>query len=461
MRLKPHDVSTESGRSAERYRRVIVSAVSSAMSQVITTGVSFLMVPIALGYLGAERYGLWITLTSLLSMFGFADLGLGNGLLNAVGEAHGKDDQDLAGSYVSTGFYLLCGMAAALLLAGVGVILIWEPNWMALLNIQSALAGAEAESTVSVLFLGFLLALPLSVAQRVRMGYQQVYINSVVAAVGSVLGLLGVILAVSLDGGLPWIAGSVIAAPLIAQLSNTAFLLREKPWILPRWSLFRPDKAKVLLRIGLLFFVLQLAFAVGYTTDNLVIARIVGSEAVTSYAVPQKLFHLAPMVLGFVLTPLWPAYREASTRGDVSWIKGTLKRSLQIGFVVSAPAAVALVALGRPLVTWWSDGVVLPSTALLIALGTLVAFNAFVAPTAMFLNGMNVVGFQVICAIAMAVLNLGFSILFVRMYGVVGVVYGSLLAQVLCVLIPSALYIPRFLTRLQEADSGLGQGAPS
>jgi len=410
-------------------------------------------VPIALHYLGAERYGLWLTLTSILAMFIFADLGLGNGLLSAIGEAHGKDDDRLAATLISSGFFMLASLAFVLATVGVVAWMTIRPDWGKLFSLQTELAQVEADATAAVLFISFLVALPLSVAQRVRMGYQQGFVNSAFVSVGSVLGLLGVVCAVALDGGLPWVAGSVIAAPLIAQLFNFVFLLREKPWMRPRLSLYETHQAKALLQVGLLFFVLQLSMAVSYFSDNLVIAHILGSESVTDYAVPFKLFGLAPIALGFVLNPLWPAYREAITRGDRQWVLQTLLRSIKIGLGFTIPMAVALVFTGNLIIDRWTGGTIQPSMWLLAGLGLFVVASGISAPLSMFFNGLNIVGYQVITALSMAILNIVLSVVLVDRYGIHGVIFGTVIAQIVCVFFPAAVFVPRLVDRLGRVEA--------
>jgi len=56
-------------------------------------------VPLTLNYLGSEHYGLWMTISSVSVMLGFADLGIGNGVLNAVADAYGRDDYRLGGEW--------------------------------------------------------------------------------------------------------------------------------------------------------------------------------------------------------------------------------------------------------------------------------------------------------------------------------------------------------------------------
>ena len=50
--------------------------------------------PLTVHYLGAERYGVWLTISSLLTWMSMTDFGLaGNALVNVLAEASGKDDQ--------------------------------------------------------------------------------------------------------------------------------------------------------------------------------------------------------------------------------------------------------------------------------------------------------------------------------------------------------------------------------
>ena len=108
LRLATRSISQFSNvaaeRAAERNRRVALAGVTAAAARVVQIGASLITVPLALRYLGTERFGLWMTISSVLLMAGFADFGLGNGLLNAVAKAHGKDDIEGIKKAISSGF---------------------------------------------------------------------------------------------------------------------------------------------------------------------------------------------------------------------------------------------------------------------------------------------------------------------------------------------------------------------
>ena len=69
--------------------------------------VSLLLVPITLNYLDSEKYGIWLTISSVIFWFGFLDIGLGNGLRNKLAEALAGGDLKLAQKYVSTSYFVL------------------------------------------------------------------------------------------------------------------------------------------------------------------------------------------------------------------------------------------------------------------------------------------------------------------------------------------------------------------
>ena len=52
------------------------------MAKVASIIANLVTVPLILNYLGAEQYGVWITITSVFLILGVADFGIGNGLLN-------------------------------------------------------------------------------------------------------------------------------------------------------------------------------------------------------------------------------------------------------------------------------------------------------------------------------------------------------------------------------------------
>src|ERR1700759_1801607 len=92
----------------ERYRRAGLTASASFISKALTIVISFVSVPLTVHYLGSERYGVWLTIGSLLTWMALTDFGLsGNALVNVLAESSGNDDIKTARQYVSSAFWVL------------------------------------------------------------------------------------------------------------------------------------------------------------------------------------------------------------------------------------------------------------------------------------------------------------------------------------------------------------------
>jgi O-antigen/teichoic acid export membrane protein len=233
IRLKPFDISTGEGRATERLRRVFWTATTSALAKGINTLTVLISVPITLGYLGTERYGLWMTITSIVAFLGFADLGIGNVILNLVSEANGKNDADTARKCVSNAFFMLIGISVGL--AVIFVLIYPYVGWDRFFNVSSSIARREAGPAVATFLACFLVNLPLSIIPRIQMGYQEGYLSSVWQGISNLLGLAGLVSIVHLRAGLPWLVLVITGAPALGNLLNGVYLFAiQRPWLIPR-----------------------------------------------------------------------------------------------------------------------------------------------------------------------------------------------------------------------------------
>ena len=446
LRPGQSDLTSHAGRAAERNRRVALSALSSGLAWVTSVATTLVMVPVVLRHLGAERYGVFATITAIAGLVGWADLGIGNGLMSEVAAAQGRDDSGSIARAVSTAFFALLGLSV-LLAALFGSLYPFVP-WSSVFNVAGR--GASGVGAAAAAFAaGVLLALPLGVVQRAEMGMQETFVASAWQALGSLLGLAGVVVAVTVGASLPYIVLAVSVAPALALAGNGVQLFfRRRAWLRPTLRNVDRDSAAGLLRVGLLFFVLQIAVAVAYESDALVVTQILGPAAVTTYSVTMRVFLVVPAFAGFVLAPLWPAYGEAISRGDAQWVRHTLRRALWGGLLLSISGAGALALVARPLIHAWAG--FRPPLLLVVAAAIWIVVMTTGAVLAAFLNGARVVRAQVVLALLMMTTNLGLSIAFTRWVGVSGVIWGSIAAESGVVVIIVTVLAPRVLRRLEQ-----------
>jgi O-antigen/teichoic acid export membrane protein len=436
-------------RSRERYRRAAATFAAQLASQGVALLVLVASVPLALGYLGRERFGLWMTAVAAAELLSFASLGLDKGLLNALAAADGSDDRLAARRLVATAFALI----GAIVLALVALLALTYTTlpWARLLNVP---ASDEAGPVMAVLIVATLLALPGSLVDTVQSAYQQGFLNALWKAVGRVLSLIALAAAIALGGSLAWLALAVAGAPLLATLGNAIVLFgRRRPWLRPQRGDVRRDAARGLFGSGSLFFLTQLALTIAYYADNLIVAQLAGSDAVAAYAVTARLFDLPGMLLLLVGAALWPPLAEAIARGDAAWAERGLRRLIIASLGLAAATALPLMLLGPTLLGWWVGGEVAPPYPLFVAFGLFWLLSAVTQPVAVFLAAANALRLQLGCAALLAVGSVALKLLMAQPFGMAGIAWGRVAAEAL-LLVPYGLFLPRVMRRVRRGAAG-------
>jgi O-antigen/teichoic acid export membrane protein len=431
-------------RSVERNRRAALTGLTSIIAKLVVLVTTIVSVPLTYRYLGTDRYGLWMTMTSFVLFLGFADFGVGNGLASAVSEAHGKDDRQLAQRQVSCGFFLLCFLALTVFLL-LSIIYPFLP-WGKLYGTTSLLARREAGPATVILIACTALSMPLGTVLRVQIGYQQGFVADLWNAVGNALALAGIILVTRVGGGLPILVLAVAGPPvLITAVNWIVQFLRVRPWLRPQFALFRRDAALKLAAVGGLFFVQQCFGLLYYVSDNIVIARTMGSAQVAHFAVMQRIFSIG-LVAQYFMVPLWPAIGEAIARRDLAWAELIVRRAVFISLGVGSVTAVCLLFISGPLMKRWS-GVNVGSIDLLrvgfavwvVLVGYVAAMNAILNQPAVMVLHLKLFG-------AATLLSLALKIAFALHGSLSGVVWATVFGFSIVYVVPATRLAFRSVT---------------
>ncbi len=444
---------TEVERSSERNHRAVASAIAGLALRGSSFVVVLISVPLTLGFLGPVRFGMWMTIASVVALLGATDLGIGNGVLNNVARAFGQGDGTAVRRYLASGFVALAGISTAF--GALFLVLYPIVPWAKLYNVsEDPTVVSEAGPATAAFVATFLLGLPLGLVGQVRFAFQEGFVQSAFSGLGNVTTLGLLLLAIGARASLPILVLAMTAGPIIAAVINLAVLLRlQRPWLVPRRSDVTIEALRSVVGLGLVFMVLQIAYAVAFSSDRLVVAQVVGPVAVADYSVVYRLFSIPAGLAVIALLPLWPTYREAISRSDITWVRLTLRRSFLVTIVATVPLAVALSIVGPAIVSLWTQRGLTPAYGLYPSLGAFTVALAVANVFQMLLNGAQAMRFQVSTMVLMAVLNITASIFLASRIGVAGVALGSVLAVVVVLILPGAVYVPRLLRRLENSHA--------
>jgi O-antigen/teichoic acid export membrane protein len=173
---------------SRRSRRAAFSGAMTAANGGLGMLGSFIAMPFVLHFIGAERFGVWVTLSSLMALSALGDLGIGNGLINAISAAHGTDDRTSAHTYVSSAFFIVLAFSCVLLI--VFAVLDFVISWPTLFNLSSPTAIDEVGPALKVTIALVVSYVLTGVAVKVRTGYQEVHITMFWAILGTVGGIV-------------------------------------------------------------------------------------------------------------------------------------------------------------------------------------------------------------------------------------------------------------------------------
>ncbi|WFE61023.1 oligosaccharide flippase family protein [Micromonospora sp. WMMD712] len=337
---------------AGRSRRLATGVLTAGVARGVGLLAPVLLIPVCLSRLGAERYGLWMAVLALTGMAAFADLGLGAGLMTKLAPCYASGDTARARGYVSTAYAVLAAVAVTL-----GVLLwslAWLVPWTSLFNVAGVVDPGETRAVVLICLTSFLVNIPLALVVRVQYAYQQVGESNLWQGAGALATVPLVLLVARL--GLPAVAvvAAASAGPLLANLANSAWVYgRRMPALRPGIGAVDRRLGAALLRLGGMFFLVTVLTGLSTNMDNLIITHTLGPESVTAYAVPARLALLLGALVTVLNLPLWSANGDALARGDLAWVRRTVRRMVVLSVLATVPPAVGLVLAGDRLFAAW------------------------------------------------------------------------------------------------------------
>jgi O-antigen/teichoic acid export membrane protein len=429
--------------------RTAMTGLSSIAARGLVGITSLITIPLMLRHLGAERFGLWMSIASLQTILSIADFGLGNSLLNAVAVAFGKGDEGLIWRSIRTALRMQCLLSSAIAAA----FLVAYPfvDWPKLFNINTPSAAAEVGPTLLILVLAFCLRLIINVIQQAQMGLQRGYLANIWTGLGNGLSLAGIVLALEHGAGLPTLCLVFVGCPVVAGGANVvSWLWRMAPRSPANGAERGLDGGlpKQMLLVGLQFFLLQAAAALIGGMDPLIAGHILGPKSVADLSVAQKPFELVSIFLVLLSQPLWPAYREAIVSRDVRWVRWTLLRALTAALLLSGIAAITMGFAGRYLISVWAGPNAHPSTMLIVGYGIATVVTTLLTQASFFLNAMGKINFQLAILVPAAVVALILKVLLTEHFGLAAIPWITVAVWAVMTGPPLILYMRRLMRRL-------------
>lgn len=404
--------------------------MAATLAKLVSAIVGILMLPMVMHYIGKEQFGLWMVVSSLVIWMQLADFGIGNGLVNALAEANGRDDPEVASGYLSTALAATTGLAL-LCLPLLYAVYLWMP-WERVLNINDPNLGRLAADAFAVVGVCFVVNIPLSLVGRAYLAYQRGYVTHIAQGVASVATFVGTLVALHTKLEFLWLVGISAGFPILANVA--LWLCLHRMGLPLELGLYRV-RSKFLSRVSassIPLFLFQCGALLVNQLVNVMIANLSSLSMVADFNVVYRIYLFVFSLAAAISSPFYPAIRDAFERGDIPWVIRAIGHGLWIRLLATLPFGLLLLLFGDSLVLEWvgaeSHAIGTLGWACVVSTLSLSAASSLLSEV---LSGLDDIWSQIGLVMVSAVVVLGGMYFFIPIWNVSGVFIAMSLSTLL------------------------------
>jgi len=425
-------------------KKIVKNIKYSLILKVFSVLLSFYSVKVAYSFIDSQAvYGLWLTILSVLNWLALLNGGLSNTLRNKLSEALEKKDFILSKKLISSAYFSMVTISIV-----VCTFLLFSTFLFDFRNIFSSFFIEKEIFTVIILTLAisFLIQLTLSIINAVCYAMNIAVLPSFFTFCSSAFFVILILVFKHFKlQGLIYLSVSYSISIIITMIVVNIVLFKKKfNFIKPAIKYIELKIVKELFSTSIKFFLLEISAVMLFSTDSILIAKLVDTNEVTIYQLVMKILSVFTILSSTIITPMWSAVATAYISNDIKWIKNKLKNIMYM--LIPLLIVLLLVTLfTERIIHIWVDNEIKVDTLLAFTIAIFVFQNIWCNLFAYFLNGIGKITAQLYLVFIGAVINIPLSIIFVQQFNLGS--KGIVLSSIIC-LIPFSIYGPIEILKL-------------
>ena len=431
----------------------------TALAKVVVMGVTgvfgLVNTRLIISHFGTDAYAQYGLLATFPNLMPFTDLGIGAVILNSVAGSSDLRHDAIVRRTLTTAIRVL--LASALIIATTGVVLGLAGLWPTLLGAKLMDGGGVTATLCLVVYAA---ALPLSVGQRIVVGMgrsaTQVISQGIVSPALTCMLLLAVV--VRLEAGnavsvMSYVANTLVSIVcVVVAWRTTRPLLSQALRDVPR---LREVRGVRIVDTAGPSLVQALIIPIAFQTDRLLLSHLGGGQTLAQYNLAAQMFNLLTQTVSVTGMAMWPHFAKARADGRVESPFGAARSfaamggGLSLGLVLVAPWMASVLSDGK---------IELPVTLLAANIANVVV-EAAKQPLGMYMTDPRGLRAQMIPVVILVPMNLVLSWVLIAPLGAAGPIAGSVIAVIVCQLVPYALWVSADLRRRRVQEDGDDDGS--
>ncbi len=312
---------------------------------------SLFSIPLALGYLGKENFGLWAVVLQIVGYLYLLDCGISQGISRLLIDEKDHRENGVYGSILLTGTIALCLIGGAVALIG------WSVGPM----LASIFAIPESLSNDFILLIGLQSTIAgIGIGARMLGAPFYAFQRQDLTSVSTIL--VFVVYLGTLWGGfkLGWgvysmvfsQAGGLVCSVVFSVIAGHRLHLlpRGREWGKPSWNRF-----KGIFQYSRDLFLMGVGWQILSGSPILVISKILGLDAAAAWTVCYKPFAILLQFLSRPMDHSTPAFSEMFVRGETEVLRNRFRNIFQLTAALAAAGCMAFVAITPDFISIWTS----------------------------------------------------------------------------------------------------------
>ncbi|KAF0091899.1 MAG: polysaccharide biosynthesis protein [Fusobacteria bacterium] len=425
----------------ESNKNILYNTIGAFTIRGAALFVSLYTMPAYLRYFDDQLVlGLWFTMVSVLSWILTFDLGIGNGLRNHLVTTLVNKDNIGTKKYISSAYVVVGSIVSIVLI--LSTIFFRFIDWNTFFNISKQIVTKETLSlTVFIVFTGIMLQFATKLITSILYAMQRSALNNLLSLLSSIIILVYVSLAKSSNISINLISlalVNVLAVNIPYIIATILVFTKKLKGCKPELKFFDKKYAKNVLKLGGMFFIVQITYMIITATNEFLITWLASPDKVVEYQIYNKLFLLIGTIFTLALTPIWSAVTKAVSEENFTWIK-KLYRSMIMLTLVAVVCEFAMILFLQVVMNFWLGENAIQVNyvyAIIFAIsGSIFIWNAVISSM---VNGFGKLKVQSILFTFGAIINIPLAWFLVGIFeSWIGVIVANILAMSLyCIIQP-------------------------
>lgn len=422
--------------SDQQRPSLVINAVSNWVVLGMNIIIGFLLIPYIIRHIGKGGYGIWTLVASVVGYFGLLQMGVGSAVMRYVPLYDGRNEPQRANGTFSS----------AMAIYGVAGLIILVIS-LALANTLSRFFNQGWQFTVLVRLVGAAAAIAcltavLDATIRSRERFVMANIVTLFTSVIRGVALLG---ALSLGYGLIGMAYVTVGISAFGLFLNTIVFKRICPDLKFSPKMVNAPHLRELFTFGIMAMLTSIGFMLRFQSDRIIIGKFMNMEVLGIYAVVATLMLYYRKAISASSRVLRPRFGYLDGQNERKESVRILFKSTRFVAVIAGTISLLLMTIGPAFIKLWvGEGfeAAFPVLAVL-AVSYLADFSQ--SPCVSLLSGYGKMGTLAILFISEGIACIIMSLIFVQIYGLIGVAFALALPMVLTQGIIRTSYTCNFL----------------